>query len=64
MCILEIRVKLFKTEDHASVSATLRGMADIYTFLNEKEKALQIYEKVLSTEFSLDTLFFLPEYFF
>jgi hypothetical protein len=44
---LDIRMKLFKTEEHILVTSSLVNMAMIYDELGEKVKALEINQKVL-----------------
>ena len=39
-------MKLFKTEDHSDVASTLSNMAIIYSNLGQKQRALEILEKV------------------
>ena len=41
-------MKLFKTEEHASIATTLSNMASIYNSLGQIDKALEMYQKVLS----------------
>ena len=48
LIFLDIEMKLFKTEKHADVAYTLNNMATIYFGLGQKDKALEMYQKVLS----------------
>ena len=41
-------MKLFKTEEHASIATTLNNMAAIYKSLGQMDKALEMNQKVLS----------------
>ena len=46
-----IRVKLFKTEDHPDVAATLNNMAIIYSQSGQYQTAIEIMENVYGAEF-------------
>ena len=41
-------MKLFKTEEHARIATTLGNMASIYNTLGQMDKALEMFQKVLS----------------
>ena len=47
-------MKVLKTEEHANIAATYRGIADIYYLNGEKDTALQTYEKVFGTKIHLE----------
>ena len=44
--ILDILMKLFKTEEHSDVASILNNMATVYSDLGQSQKALEILEKV------------------
>ena len=43
-------MKLFKTEEHSDVTTTLNNMAQINSDLGQKQKALEIHEKVYGND--------------
>ena len=46
---LEIRKKIFNTEEHADIATTLNNMALIYYHLNDKKAARKNFTKALGT---------------
>ncbi len=47
---IDIQSKLIKTEEHPDIARTLSNMASIYLNLGQKQKALEIYDRVYSRE--------------
>ena len=47
---LEIRMKLYKTEENKSVATALNNMGIIYYKKGQHKKALEIYERVQGKE--------------
>ena len=47
---IDIRMKLFKTEEHAIIAKILNNMASIYSGVGQKQRALEMNEKVYSRE--------------
>ena len=46
--LIDIQMKLFKTEEHASVAISLGIMAMIYSDLGQLQKALEINQRAYS----------------